>query len=267
MLLSRRLRIGVALASTFMVARPALGSDGDACVDAATEGQNLRDQGELIHARARFVTCAQASCPGIVASTCAQWLSEIALRIPSIVLRLEDELGVDVTDAALFVDAKAVSPRMTGLAMDLDPGPHRVRFEPRGRAPVEQVVVLAEGERARVIVVHLPPLPPPAVEPRSASGWPVGVWILGSAGVLAIGGSAALGVSVISDARSLRDSCGPRCPSSDKESLERRLVIADIALGLGVAALGVAAYLALTHRSASPQRAASSTSSKTMSTP
>ena len=70
----------------------------DQCIDAAEEGQGLRDKGRMILARARFLACSNAGCPGVVAKECTSWLNDIDARIPTVVLGAVDGSGGDLVE-------------------------------------------------------------------------------------------------------------------------------------------------------------------------
>src|SRR5688500_15438511 len=96
----------VVIGAAGALASNARAADRDVCVDAATEGQTLRDRGELLAARRAFVACAQQSCPSVVSTQCGQWLVDIEHRIPRVVFRVEDAAGMDLSDASISVDGR-----------------------------------------------------------------------------------------------------------------------------------------------------------------
>src|SRR6185437_6495341 len=75
--------------------------------------------------------------------------------IPSVVLGVQDEQGHDLFDVSVTFDGEPLATHLDGRPIDLDPGQHVFRFEAPGRTPVEQRVLLREGEKARQIVVTL----------------------------------------------------------------------------------------------------------------
>lgn len=260
-------RIVAGVFALVFVAPPARAADVDRCVDAATLGQSERDRGHLTSAYRELVACSQPTCPGPVASACTGWLAEVERRIPTVVFRVHDGAGIDIADVAVLLDGATVLPKLTGRPTPLDPGAHRFRFERADGTSVERDILLAEGEKNRLLVVAWPSPPPvkPATAPASR-GLPPAFWILGVTGGVALGTASVLGLVGMGDARSLRRSCGPRCPEDERDGVARTLLAADIALGIGVVTLGIATWIALTH-DRSPQSASITTSSKTMSIP
>jgi hypothetical protein len=65
--------------------------------------------------------------------------------------------------------------------------------------------------------------------------------ILGGAGLAAIGGGIFMRMSADSDANALQARCAPTCDSSERDALSERLVISNVALGVGAVALTASA--------------------------
>lgn len=234
-----------------------------ACVKASDEGQQQRDEGKLLDAKERFIECSQESCPSVVRKECAQWLTQLNARIPKIVPVLKDETGADVLKATLLVDGKEVATELDGKAIALDPGQHTFRFEVAGKAPVEVKAVIRDGEQRRTVEASLAPdrpaptTPPPAVELDQGS--PVLGYVLAGVGVVGLGSFGYFAYSGTSKKSDLEKTCAPNCLQSDVDSVKQKLLIADVSLAVGIVALGVGAYLILTHGSgkSAPKAAAS----------
>ncbi|XXT20197.1 hypothetical protein WME94_01345 [Sorangium sp. So ce429] len=235
--------------------------DAEACFTASEEGQRLRDEGQLREARARFISCGSAACPALVRSDCAGWLSDVTARVPTLILSAEDEQGQDVADVQVAVDGAPLTARLDGKAVEVDPGEHVLRFERAGSAPVALRLVVREGEKLRRVSTRLVRSAGPrggagapeeaALPPREegAASPPARALLLPIAlgGVAAAGGVAyaALGLSARAEADRLRTTCAPRCAEADVDAVRTKIVAANIAFGVGVAALGgaVAALL------------------------
>ncbi|WP_437507577.1 hypothetical protein [Sorangium sp. So ce1099] len=241
--------------------------DAEACFTASEEGQRLRDEGRLREARARFISCGSAACPALVRSDCAGWLSDVTARVPTLILSAEDEQGQDVADVQVTVDGAPLAARLDGKAVEVDPGEHVLHFERAGSAPVALRLVVREGEKLRRVSTRLvrsagprggagvpgggapapeegalPPRGEGAASPASALLLPIALGGVAAAGGVAY---AALGLSARADADRLRTTCAPRCAEADVDAVRTRIVGANIAFGVGVAALGgaVAALL------------------------
>jgi hypothetical protein len=249
-----RLALSLALLASF-AARDALAQSTQSpsearCLSAYEQGQRLRKKHALKDARAELLTCAREPCPQAFRPECTQWLEEVARLVPSIVLRAQGD--GDVTDVTVSIDGIVVTTRLDGTALELDPGEHTLRFVADGRAPVEQKVLVVEGEKTRIISVTLPPIatnevrpaaratvPGPAEPTRSV---PTASWILGGLGVVALGSFAYFGATALSQ-RGKLEACDPNCRQEDIDDTRTRLLVADISLGVSIVSLGVATIL------------------------
>jgi hypothetical protein len=250
----------VLLASTF-AGTPARADTKQVCVAASSDGQALRDAAKLQEARDRFLACARDACPSIVRKYCAEWLTDVERRIPSAVFRIQTADGADVLGARLTLDGQAQPHGLEGSAIPLDPGEHALRVERDGAEPFEEHVVIVEGEKGRVVTIRLPgpphrESPPPAVPaaetPTPTHAIAITPLALVFAGVGAVGlaGFTYFGLTAQGDLNHLRQTCAPTCASSDLDAVKREALAADVSLGVGVVALGVAVYAVLSHRSA-----------------
>ena len=76
-------------------------------------------------------------------------------------------------------------------------------------------------------------------------GLPASVYILGGLGIVALGSFGYFGVTAIRQRDDLESDCAPGCSQDDKDSVDRKLLIADISLGVAVLSLGAATWIAL----------------------
>ncbi len=133
------------------------------CIAVADEGQTFRDDGHLVAARGDFESCALAACPAPVRKQCVFWSAEVEARIPTVVLHPTKD-GSEAAGAQVLVDGKVVERSAPGQGLPLDPGKHAFRFELAGSPPVEEEVVLREGEKLRAISASFASAaPPPAL--------------------------------------------------------------------------------------------------------
>jgi len=235
--------------------------DRAACIASADAGQNLRDHHKLVAARERFVACASEACPAAIRKDCIQWQSDVESRTPTVVFVARDERGNDLAAVKVSADDKPIAQRLDGTSVSMDPGEHTVVFASPGRQPARLNVIIREGEKNRqvqaVLLLERPAAPPAAAVPTSSGGSLVPAIAVGAAGVLVLGGSLALGLTGRSDVAHLRDTCAGHCAESDVDSARKKLVFADIGLGISVIAFGLAAYLALARTPAASSHAAS----------
>jgi hypothetical protein len=251
-LMSRRM-ISAALAAAAVVVSASAGAqdgvgtrdaEGKAakaeCVSHLDRAQSLQTARKLRGARASFVACSAAVCPELVREDCSRSLVALDATMPTVVFSARAD-GHDVTDARVLLDGEAVSSALDGHAVALDPGAHVARFERAGGGVVELKLVAREGEKNRAVAASFMDMNA-AEKPRQESGRvPVLPIILGGTGLLALGGSFYVRLNADADAADLRRSCAPSCDQSSRDALSDKLVVANVALGVGIGALALAA--------------------------
>jgi hypothetical protein len=228
------------------------------CVQAHRQAQIDRKSRALSSAVRKLRRCADSACPELIASDCAEWLVETERALPSIVVVATAPDGGDAQAVRVLVDGNPLVDRVTGAAIDVDPGEHRFRFELEGANAIERTVTIREGEQRRRIEVAFGgtrgaavagPASTPAPPEREHAG--VGPWpyALGAVGILGLGGFAYFGYRGLETKADLDElNCKPACPQDRVDEGNRQFLIADISLGVGVVALGAATYLWLSHR-------------------
>jgi len=258
------------LASTLLVA-PALlaapaarADEKDACVAAHSSGQVSRNEGKLRAARAKFLTCANERCPPLVRRDCSQWHQEITEAEPTVVFEVHDAHDVEVTDVKIRVDGEPLVDRITGVAHEIDPGEHALRFELATGEVIEEKIVARAGEKNRHVVVRapaagaavvtVPPPPTDSSQPEHSSarsrahGLPMLAYVFGGVTVVGLGvftGFSLVGLSKESD---LRSSCAPFCAQSEIDAARRDYLVGDIGLGVAIVAAAATVYVLLTDR-------------------
>ena len=240
--------VGLLLAAA--VGPRAAAADGTGtCVQAAHDGQRLRDAGKLGQAEEALVTCSAPTCPAVVRDYCVGWLADVRARQPSIVLGARDARGNDLYQVRVLLDGRELATRLDGRAVAVDPGPHRLSFEARGRAPVRQFVVIREGEKGRTIVaVFAEPVDRDrdrarATSPSRRRRGPM--LVAGGVAAAGLAGFAVFGLWGQSERDDLADTCAPTrtCPEDQVAAARTKLVIADVSLVVGV--VGAAALTAM----------------------
>jgi hypothetical protein len=219
-----------------------------ACVAASSEGQALRDAAKLLEAHGRFVACARDECPAVVRKYCLEWLADVERRQPTVIFRAQTAEGSDMTGAQISIDG-TLEPHALGTPIPLNPGEHTVHAEHAGMNPVDIRVAIIDGEKGRVVPIRFAPIavaaplaPVVVARPETARGVSPLTVIFAGLGVVGVGGFAGFGLKAQSDLSNLRETCAPYCSSSALDSVKREALVADISLGVGVVALGVAAY-------------------------
>ncbi len=222
-----------------------------ACLAANSEGQDLRAAGKLRAAREALLTCAHDPCPGPVQTDCSRWVGELDQEIPSIVVRLTRD-GAEVAGASLEIDGSAAA--LDGKAVPLDPGKHRLIVRVVGEPEREENVVLVTGEKNRIVAISLPSQTPakldeppskvtspepPAAAPPAKPVWP---WIFVGVSAVALGGFAYFAATGTHDVHQLDGQCAPHCDDASVDAAKRKLLVADLALGVAVVGAGLATY-------------------------
>jgi hypothetical protein len=235
--------------------RPALD-----CPSSSEEGQRLRDKNRYLEARAMFRTCSQSTCPGIVRKDCSKWLAELDETQPSVVIAAQDAAGADLATVKVLVDDKPIATRIDGSPITVDPGEHTLRVEAPGHAPLTQRLIVRVNEKNRLVRVVFQdrsangasgPPKPPAETTETKSGPPLLGFVLTGVGALALGSFAYFGLTSKNDLQSLRSSCAPYCDQSKLDDVKSRMLVADVSLGVGIVALGLAVVAFATHGSSS----------------
>jgi hypothetical protein len=259
---ARTIRGSVLITSAWAVALTVAGGVAradvaDECVAAHAESQRLRHAGKLREAHEKLLVCSRLACPRMVRSECGGWVSEVEALQSSVVFGALDAAGHDLTDVHVMVDGQMLVDHLDGSALDLDPGPHHLRFEHGGRG-IEQDIVLREGERARQIVVQFPggpsqlpvttPSPEAPKEPEGRPSRPIPVWsfVLGGAAVAAAAVGITFYVLGFTEEKSLEaQGCSPRCLPSSTSEIKTRYRVGDILVGTGIvsASASVVVYL------------------------
>lgn len=242
-----------------LFAAPASASAPDACLTAPVDGQKLRRAGKLLESRKSFTFCAREACPREVVQACTRWEHEVEGAIPSVVLAARDDAGHDVA-ARIAIDGG--EPNDPGArAIELDPGEHRFVFTKAGSPPIEQRVVIREGEKNRVVTAIFPsprvepvaPVVVPPAAPPEPSWWtPLRTTgaITGAVGAATLLTGFGLAAIAKVDYDSARDECAAPddCPRDAVEASDRARSLGDVATvvvlaGAGVTLVGAALLL------------------------
>lgn len=248
--------VAVAVGAAVLAAPALAQADGvDACVESADQSQELRDNGKLVEAREKLLQCSASACPPAVAKQCAKWLVDVEQALPSIVVRVRDGAGKDVVDANVWIDEAPRASSVDGRAVVLNPGAHTILVRRQGSPDAEERIVVASGEKHRVVTIEVradvvspkePPkevsVPPPP--PRPSSGHFTFPWYSGVLFGVGVAGFVSVAVLVPlarSQANDLRATCAPTCATSDVDAVQTKITIANVMLGVGIGgvALGV----------------------------
>ncbi len=246
----------VVLGVAVLLAAPAASADAT-CISAYEQTQTLRKDGKPAAAKAQAAICARDTCPALLTKDCTKWLAELDAIIPTVILDPRSATGQPRTDVRVKLDGAAITEKIDGKPLSVEPGAHTFVFEADGGPPVERKVVVKEGDKAIKVTTTLAAAPPAAREEDRPI--PMGVWIFGGVSIVALATSAIFAIDGLGKKSDL-DDCKPRCSSGDVDSMSTSFTLADVALGAGVMAGAAAAYLFLTRPTA---EASSSRSART----
>ena len=252
-----RVLIAAALA-TLGIHRPAIAEDErSACATIAEQAQELRKEHKLRDAQQKFLICAQPNCPVVVRADCMQWLSDVDKALPSVVIRASGPSNNELIAVHTWVDGAVFSDKLDGLARSVDPGIHNFRFEADGMSPVEQQIVIREGENRRMLVVQFNPIPSvPSdstfFDSSQARPLPVLPVVFGGVGLVALGSFAYFGINGRGEAADLASGCGATktCSDAQIDHVRRKLQLADISLAVSLVSFGIATWMFVSHERA-----------------
>lgn len=220
------------------------------CVAAHQRARLLELEESWLPAREAMTRCAESSCPIAIQSDCAAWLTRLAGTLPSVLVVVErDDDGT--RPVQLELDGKSLELPEPPGPIEMLPGAHRLRFTLPPHAPVEVALVLEKGEKNRVVRVRFTaprpePLPAAPEAPRAfvARTRPVPAatyWLSGGALLSALASGGLLASALVSRADA-RENCAPGCPAAERESIQARLLAADLLAGTSVVLGGLAVY-------------------------
>jgi hypothetical protein len=216
------------------------------CLGGHEQSQVLRQASKLKAAREALLMCSREICASFIRADCVEWLGQLDRSIPSVVplakVNRKDEVNVKVT-----VDGQLAASRLDGKPIELDPGVHTFRFEVAPWPPVEQQVLVAEGEKNRTVLVQFGQTDEKEPDVPMHRPFPTINYVLGG---VAVAGAATFGIfgqMGMSQRKELTTACAPFCSTADVDSkVKSKFLIADIGLGVAIASttLGIILYLA-----------------------
>jgi len=223
-----------------------------ACLAAHEDATSLLTQKKPHAAHDKFVTCARTECPTVVRKECGEQLAIVEKDAPTVALEARDEAGADTTAVKVTMDGNAIADRLTGSAVDVEPGEHVFRFERADGKSIEQKVLVVEGEKNRKVMADfatLVPKPPPSGDgapgtPYEPKKIPVLAYVAAGVGVVGLGGFGFFALTGKGAEKDLASSCNPNCSNDQLSPVKRDYLFADISLAVGVVAVVTAAILA-----------------------
>ncbi|MGC4063422.1 MAG: hypothetical protein QM784_01960 [Polyangiaceae bacterium] len=233
------------------------------CVQNFEDGQRLRKEGKLKSAAEALIACSQPVCPAFIAKECTNLYTETQASLPSVTVRASDGQGQILTNVEVYLDGTLVTKTLDGRALTLDPGVHEFRFETEGKPSLTSKVLVAEGEKNKVVSADFPapqaepakgtdkPLGSESQPPQRSvkSGPPIAAYVVGGVGIAAVGAGVALRLIADSKYDDYEKTCSPNCSQSNVDSLDTKYTLSFVALGVGGAAIVTSGVLLLLHGS------------------
>jgi hypothetical protein len=223
--------------------------DKNACIDADTQGQELRLKGHWCDAEILFQTCLRLQCPAAVAQDCIARYDDVRSSMPTLLVAAQQPDGTDTVDARLVIDGQVVSSSLSATAFEVDPGEHLVTIQHDGWIAPEQRVVVREREKDRRLSFQFAVPSSQAMSSQDESGAEQrrgGIDALGLtltvSGAVAVAVGATFTVVGLAKRSSLyADSCAANetCSPSDVSAVNRDYWIGGIVGGVGLVALGL----------------------------
>jgi len=216
-----------------------------ACLNQHEAAQTFRRSGKLLEARDAILVCSREECPAAVRADCGAWLDGVTKNIPSLVFRvkLDDR---DVSDVRVSVDGKVVTSRLDGTPYELNPGAHALRFEYATFAPIEQDLLILEGEKNRVVSANFVNAVAASKEPASKPPeglapiettyrpTPAMTYVLGGVALAGYGSFTAFALLGQSKKKDLETTCRPTCTDDELQPVRTQFLIADISLAVAI---------------------------------
>jgi hypothetical protein len=281
-LVKPEVRLGLCGLAIFLCARPtesapAKGSkERAACAAGYESAQQLESASRLRQAKDTFAACMRAACTSVQAK-CAANFTRLESDIPTVIPIVTDASGEARSNVQVTIDGVVLATELDGRALPVDPGLHVFSFAEGGDALGTKKVLIVQGEHDRAISIEVSspekhaasastpadatpppstdrpePAPAPkkeiaapaaegsAPEPTAGGGAAVAPLLLGSLGLAGVGAYGALTYLGKKD----NEPCSPSCSAASLDRSRKLFLAADISLGVGVAALGAATWIA-----------------------
>lgn len=239
--------------------------DTEACLSSAEHGELEKKRGALARARTTLGVCASDDCPAPVRAMCRLYLDEIGSMIPTLEITARDDHRKVLDDVRITIDDIEAAADGDGT-FAVDPGTHVVRVRHGTRIEEAEVEVAVGQKRTPVAIVFTVPVvaerpaaaarrpssvDTAAPESRRTRSFEIAPWIAGGLGLAALGGAGVFGVRWLG-----ATDCKPGCSPSEVDDIQRNALVADVLVGVGVVALGVATALFLSTRTTRTARSA-----------
>ena len=231
----------ITLLATLLAPASAAADELHDCAAAYEQTQRLQQKNQSFAAIDAANQCAKPECPALLRDDCAKWATELAAKLPSLVLHVRGGDGCARPEAQVTIDGPFK--RGEGTALLMDPGTHEITVvDPITNASRKQTLNVAAGEKRDIDVDFAPP---GAVCPKHEQSTPIGKvptlsLVAGTvgAGFVLIGAGLGIGGAV---KRSNLDDCKPSCSDERVDAVRPFFIAGDVFAGVGVVALALGA--------------------------
>jgi hypothetical protein len=249
--------LAVLTVSGTTIAAPKTPSAKAQCSAAFEEAQNLRTQKKLHAAREKYVLCARQECPAFLRKECTELISQTESQAPTVALEALDANGNADSNVKVTIDGAPLTEKLTGAAVNVEPGEHVFKFERSDGKTLEQRVLVIEGDKSKKVTADFGALVPglreekrrpgPAAPPQKTGieAVPLPAWIAGGVAVVGFGSFTVFAISGKGKEGNLADTCSPNCTDDQVSSVKTSYAIADVSLVIGLVAAAAAVVLAL----------------------
>jgi hypothetical protein len=218
------------------------------CATASNASLKLADEHKLRAMRAQLLICTATSCKGKIRDVCLERMSEVNHSIPSMVFKIRDGKGNDLSAVKVTMDGEVLAVRLDGTAIDVEPGDHKFVFETAGQAPVERSLLVQEAEKNRLVEVTFGP-----AETQAPAEAPAPVATAGPTAAAATGPATAPAVTSAPDTATTAIAPEPLAPpaqpmqtdSQQSSSIGVQRTAALIVGGVGVVGIGIGSIFGL----------------------
>jgi hypothetical protein len=205
----------------------------------------------------------QASASGDTtrANVAQEHVTTIESKLSRVTLRVASPEGV-----AFELDGNSLQAAVVGTALPIDPGDHVIEATEAGKKPFKSTFHVDDQSSSIVDIPALedapvvaPPPPPSGDTTRpdehtGSNAKRTAGYIVGGAGVVALGVGVFFGIKTLSLASDVKSEC-PNGPCASQDGIDKNssahtdALVSDITLGIGVVAVAAGVYLILTSKS------------------
>ena len=187
-------------------------------------------------------------------------LAKLSPRLSHLIIEVPESARVKGLEVRR--DDTAMGEATFGVAIPVDPGEFAISAKAPGFEPWQTTVTVDEAQRSSVTVPRLTPLPPPPPKPKKppepkpsesaddGSSQRLAGYVVGGAGLIALGVGGYFGIRAVSKASESDDHCnGNLCDPRGLElndEADTAATISNVAVGIGIVGVGVGTYLLVT---------------------